>query len=406
MTSNVFSSYACAVLIGLVSSLARGQEVETGRSPSAWARAEAASLTDHVQLTFPERFARAGEAYFSPDARWIIFQAIPAAREGEEASAVYAMYVARLVREESGAVRGIEEPILVSAAGSANTCGFFHPSERGRVIFGSTLAAPAGEARSGYQRGTSTYAWQFPDEMEVTTRVVQEIALDGRPRVTMDVPFAEKELVATALWERAGYDAECAFHPDGRHIIYTRVDAETLDPDLYVYDTAERVHRPLVVAPGYDGGPFFSPDGSMICYRSDRAKNDLLQVYVALLKVDEAGRVMGIDGERALTANEHVNWAPFWHPSGRFLVYTTSEQGHRNYEVYAIEVPSGDRAGVEADGLRKRRLTHAEGFDGLPVFSPDGSLMMWTSQRGAKLEGEDRPSSQLWIASVVDASPR
>ena len=35
-----------------------------------------------------------------------------------------------------------------------------------------------------------------------------------------------------------------------------------------------------MAADGYDGGPFFSPDEKMICYRSDRQLNDLLQIYV------------------------------------------------------------------------------------------------------------------------------
>jgi Tol biopolymer transport system component len=44
------------------------------------------------------------------------------------------------------------------------------------------------------------------------------------------------------------------------------------------------------------------------------------------------------------------------------------------------------------------RITHADGADVLPVFSPDGKKMLWCSQRGPKIEGEPRPSSQVWIA--------
>jgi hypothetical protein len=47
---------------------------------------------------------------------------------------------------------------------------------------------------------------------------------------------------------------------------------------------------------------------------------------------------------------------------------------------------------------RKLRVTHAEGADVLPAFSADGKWMMWTSQRGPKAAGEERASSQLWIA--------
>src|SRR5690348_1775694 len=48
------------------------------------------SLSDVIQLT--KGFERAGEAYFSPDMNWIIFQATP---KGEKQ---YAMYVAKLQR--------------------------------------------------------------------------------------------------------------------------------------------------------------------------------------------------------------------------------------------------------------------------------------------------------------------
>ncbi len=44
------------------------------------------------------------------------------------------------------------------------------------------------------------------------------------------------------------------------------------------------------------------------------------------------------------------------------------------------------------------RITHAEGFDGLPVFSRDGKTMIWCAQRGPLAEGEGRPSSQVWVA--------
>jgi hypothetical protein len=40
------------------------------------------------------------------------------------------------------------------------------------------------------------------------------------------------------------------------------------------------------------------------------------------------------------------------------------------------------------------------------VFTPDGTWMMWTGQRGALVAGETRPSSQLWAARVDLAAVR
>ena len=44
--------------------------------------------------------------------------------------------------------------------------------------------------------------------------------------------------------------------------------------------------RQLTNAKGYDGGPFISPDGKWIIFRSDRKEEHMLQIYV-----------IGIDGK-------------------------------------------------------------------------------------------------------------
>lgn len=390
--------------LGLAPVLASCGFAEPGPAPTpAWAAEEAGALRGHVQITFPDRFVRAGEAYFDAAGRWIVFQAVPVPEAGEETSPNYAMYVAKLVRDGADRVTGAEAPIRISPEGSANTCGFFHPEHPWRLIFGSTVKPPTERSKSGYQRGQSRYVWQFPPEMEVCSRSVPEVHADVTPPGGPAVSWGEDATVPVPLWTRHGYDAECAFSPDGRFIVHTQVDPETGDGDLFIFDTRTKQSRPIVQAKGYDGGPFFSADGRRICYRSDRAGNDLLQVYVADLKFDDAGVPVGVEREHPITADEHVNWAPYFHPSGGFVVFTTSREGHDNYEVFSAEVPAAGEG--SAGALKFRRITHAPGFDGMPVFSGDGKLMMWTSQRGAKLPSEQRPSSQVWIAEVVNAAP-
>lgn len=370
-------------------------------------------LKDPVQITFRDRFAKAGESYFSPDGKWVIFQATDAPKPGEEVGQFYAMYVAKIVWTD-GRPTGLEKLELLNPVGSANTCGWFHPSEPGRVIFGSTLTAPKAEATSGYQRGTSRYRWAFPDEMDVTTRVVKGIMAER----AVDAATIDSLSETVPVFTRDRYDAECSFDPTGRFILYSHMEpakeGQKPDANIYVYDTKTEKHTALVVEPGYDGGPFFSPDGKSICYRSDRAGNDLLQIYVADLKFesDESGVQVpvGVTREFQLTENEHVNWAPYWHPSGKFLVYASSESGHSNYEVFAIAVDrdlmnaAGAGYYVKVPNLARHRITTAAGADLLPAYSADGKWMMWTSQRGPMIEGETKPSSQLWIAEWIGPS--
>ncbi len=385
-----------------------------------WRVAEAPLLRHHVQLTFPDRFARAGEAYFSPDGDWIIFQAIPAPTPGVEPDPFYAMYVARLVRE-GGRVVSLADIARVSPPDSANTCGWFHPTKPERVLFASTVVRPEDEQKSGFQVGTRTYRWMFPAEMEIVEADVFDVSgglrQKGAPAEATKPSRAgvRADAPVSALFTRPNYDAECSYDSTGRLVLYAHVeDAPSMgrpDANLYVYDIVTKRHIPLVVAPGYDGGPFFSPDDRWITYRSDREGSDLLQLFVAELAYetgpDGVPVPTGIAGEYQITRNRHVNWCPFWHPSGDFLVYASSEAGHHNYEVFAVPVPHDLlRAGeITPEELRHVRVTHAAGADVLPAFSPDGSLMMWTSQRGPKAEGEQRPSSQIWIAEWVGNNP-
>jgi hypothetical protein len=382
-------------------------------------REQETHLRDAMQLTTRDRFLKAGEAYFSPDGRWVIFQAVVAPPKGAapDPAAGYSMYVARLERESLGdgkwgAVRGLGTPVKVSPEGSINTCGWFHPTIPGRAIFGSTLTAPTPSEKPGFQVGTNRYVWAFPDEMEVVETWVSPVfeedfarRQENARRNNFAVDRAPTlDTTPKPIFARPGYDAECSYSPDARFVLYAHVEpaAEGAKPDadIWVYDTQTKTQTPVVKAPGYDGGPFFSPDAKWICYRSDRKGDDKLQLFVAELKY-ENGAIAGIEKEYQLTSGEDVNWCPFWHPSGKFMVYATSAVGHANYEVFSI--------GVDTEALKRgekpmapERVTHAPGADVLPVFSADGKLMMWTSQRGPKIDGEQKPSSQLWIAEWID----
>ncbi|NOG54413.1 MAG: hypothetical protein HND57_08815 [Planctomycetes bacterium] len=365
-----------------------------------WTQEEEGILANHVQLTFAKDFAKAGEAYFSPDAQWIIFQAVPAPFGDEEPDPFYSMYIARLLYDADGNITGLDRPKVISPIGSANTCGFFHPTIYGQVIFGTTIGVPSETTPPGFQRESSKYSWMFPSETEVVSRFCASLPAWRNQRGRIGENRSHLQLNNET--DHEGYDAECAYSPGGRYIVYASMIDETNLCDLFIKDTVLKKTVPIVTAPGYDGGPFFSPDGQRICYRSDRKGDNVLKVYVAHLTFDEQGLPTGISDEYLLTEDpEVVNWAPFWHPSGKYLLYTSSAMGHFNYEAYLMDaaMPEDPDAEPTAYGTNKTRITHATGFDGLPVFSPDGEWMMWTSQRtdNPKMKGK----SQIWAARFV-----
>jgi hypothetical protein len=61
------------------------------------------------------------------------------------------------------------------------------------------------------------------------------------------------------------------------------------------------------------------------------------------------------------------------HPSGKYAIFTSNKLGFSNFELYIVDA-QGDKEPV--------RVTYTDGFDGLPVFSPDGKSLSWTSSRG------------------------
>ncbi len=192
------------------------------------------------------------------------------------------------------------------------------------------------------------------------------------------------------------YLAECSLTRDARHLLYCSLASN--DGDLYIKDLEVGTVARIVSAAGYDGGPFFSPDGRRICYRSDRRGDDLLQIFVGDLAFNEAGTAVGLEREYQLTDNGHVNFAPYWHPNGRVLAYVTSEMGHHNYEIFLMDADPGDVPGSNGTiryGTAPRRVTNAAGFDGFPAFSADGSKLIFTSQR------DGSGTSQVWVADFL-----
>jgi hypothetical protein len=140
--------------------------------------------------------------------------------------------------------------------------------------------------------------------------------------------------------------------------------------------------RRLTTSPGYDGGPFFSPDGQRIVWRRFDTNGVVADVFT-----------MKLDGSdvRRVTSFDCMSWAPFFHPSGEYLVFTANKQGFSNFELYVVDA---------LGGREPVRVTYTDGFDGLPSFAPRGERITWTSNRGA--DGK----SQIFIADWNHAAAR
>jgi Tol biopolymer transport system component len=327
-------------------------------TPPAWEKAEASHLRHIRQVTRDDVFVRAGEGYFSPDGKTIIFQA----EEKGSGNPFYQIFTQDLA---TGKFR------RVSPGLGKTTCSYFSPDGK-KIIFASTHLDPnarkeyaveyrrrAEERKAGKRR---RYVWDFDSHYDI---------FEANPDGTR----------LRRLTSTPGYDAEGSYSPDGKHIVFCSNRSGPKNLELYIMDRDGKNVRKLTNAPGcYNGGPFFSPDGKRVIFRSDRKEKDRLQLYV--INTDGSG-------ERALTDDlKWVCWGPYWYRDSRHIIYAGADHGkpgRPNYDLYWMDVDTG----------KKVRLTFAPGADVLPVFSPDGKKVMWTSTR------DGRRSAQLYIADFV-----
>ncbi|QIF05842.1 M28 family peptidase [Roseimicrobium sp. ORNL1] len=334
----------------------------------SWAD-EAAFLTGIRQLTFEGK--RAGEGYFSADGKKMIFQS-----EREADNPFYQIYLMDL---ETGDQR------RVSPGFGKTTCAWMYP-DGNRILFASTHLDPEAKAKQDAEfkerqsNRVRKYSWDYDEHFDLFSYSLSDNKL-------------------TQLTSSTGYDAEGAVSPDGRQIVFasnraayegqlSASDAERLKidkqyfMDIYVMNADGTNVRRLTDVPGYDGGPFFSADGSRICWRRFDEKGMTAEIHT--MKVD------GSD-QRQITKVGAMSWAPFFHPSGDYLIFTNNVNGFANFELYVV------------DALGKHdpvRITETDGFDGLPVFSPDGKKLSWTSGRTTN------NNSQIFIADWNDAAAR
>ncbi len=344
------------ILVGLAGALLTAEE------PPALALPEEVHLRNVRQLTFGGENA---EAYFSADDRFLILQS---SGEGVPCDQIYILPL------EPGPDGQARERHLVSTGKGKTTCAYFFPSGE-RILYSSThLGSPECPPPPDYSRG---YVWPVYADYDIFT---------ARPDGS-DL----QQLTSTP-----GYDAEATISHDGSKIVFTSM--RDGDLDIYTMSADGTDVRRLTQAVGYDGGPFFSPDGRKIVYRAYYPTDpEEVADYQTLLAQNllRPGNleiwVMDADGsnKRQLTANGAANFAPFWHPDGRRIIFASNMANPkgRNFDLYLINL----------DGTGLERVTFHPEFDSFPMFSSDGRKLVWASNRHGARQGETNVFLADWV---------
>jgi Tol biopolymer transport system component len=309
---------------------------------------ESRFLSNMRQLTFGGENA---EGYFGFDESEFIFQrTLPA--EGDSCDQIYIYDLA------SGNTH------RVSTGYGRTTCSYFLPGDS-LILYSSThLADSACPPPPDRSQG---YVWSlYPG---------YDIFLARRDGTIID-----------RLTSTPGYDAEATVSPTGDKIVFTSVRSGDLE--LYSMNLDGSNVTQLTDTPGYDGGAFYSWDGKQIVYRASRPTGEDMEGYRQLLD-DNLIRpgsleiiVMNADGSnpRQITNNGAANFAPFWHPDGEHIIFSSNmddPQG-REFDLYMIR----------KDGTDLQRITYSPAFDGFPMFTRDGTKLIFASNRNNARHGE------------------
>lgn len=180
---------------------------------------------------------------------------------------------------------------------------------------------------------------------------------------------------------RQGINSGANFDPDGKSIYLTI--SQSGSPDIFKMTTDGDLIKKLTNGPlgAMNVEPAISPDGKKLAFSSDRSGNPMIYI-------------MGADGSnpKRVTFAGKFNATPAWSPDGKKIAFSGWQDDH--FDVFVMD----------ADGTNMVRITSARKPSGKwsrnedPVFSADGRLLMYTSDRTG--------TSQIYISNLDGSEER
>lgn len=315
------------------------------------------------------------EAYFAPDGKSICFQSNNP-KWGLRCDQIFVLDLNKPLDAKDSSQR----PPMISTGKGRTTCSYIMP-DGNHVLFASThtkdndcTPMPVVTKKEYLKK----YLWAVHD--------------------SYDIYIADKQgAITQQLTYTPGYDAEATVSPKGDKIVFTSMRSGDLE--LWTMDIDGKNPRQITNAPGYDGGAFFSPDGKRLVFRASRPKTpEEIAEYKELLAMGLVAPTnmeiytCNLDGSdlRQITSLGKANWAPFFHHSGKKIIFSSNHHSVRGYD-FQLYMINDDGTGLE-------QITHESNFNAFPMFSPDGKHLIFSSNR---LNGGTRDTN-LFLAEWVE----
>lgn len=157
--------------------------------------------------------------------------------------------------------------------------------------------------------------------------------------------------------------------------------------DIYVSRDGGQTIAAFTDDPGLDYGPSITPDGRWIIFTSERTGKPNL-----FIKPSD-----GSSPERQLLKSDSMQDQAVVSPDGKWIAFVSTHMGDAEIFIAAFD-PSG-----EIDLVAARNLTNHPGGDFRPAFSPDGSFIAFSSDRGHPIKEHPqfpfarRRTGDIWL---------
>lgn len=190
---------------------------------------------------------------------------------------------------------------------------------------------------------------------------------------------------AIRLTDDPRYEVYPTFTPDGRHIVYVRLNEAWTDHEVILMDADGR--NPRVVLRDTDmfdyhfgrtfGTPLVSPDGRHLLVRSQRS--GWFNLYVVPLAGGELRPLAPAEADQSEAA---------WSPDGRVVAYVENHDG--TLQLRMVAAGGGEPRVVVAP---------QDGVCAFPQWSPDGRRLAYLFQTTTAPQ-------DLWVVDVEDGAAR
>ena len=291
------------------------------------------------------------EAYFSFDGKHASFQSNNA-KWGLKCDQIFNLSIDKAAKDSA------YKPPMISNGKGRTTCSYFLKDNK-HILYASTHAA--GDECPPAPESKGKYLWAVYKSFDI-------YVADLKGNMTQQ------------LTNTPGYDAEATVSPKGDKIVFT--SDRSGDLELWTMDIDGKNQKQITFGLGYDGGAFFSPDSKRLVFRASRPTSDadvkeykelLLQGLVAPTTMEIY--TCNVDGSdlKQVTHLGKANWAPFFHPSGHKIIFSSNHHSQKGYDFQLFM--------INEDGTGLEQITKESKFNAFPMFSPDGKKLIFSSNR-------------------------